>query len=180
MLPVVAALLYHDSIEVDEQKYPIHVEAQRLIPDSGGAGRRRGGLASRVVFGPKDRAMTLAYTVEGHYNPPRGVRGGEPGAIPDAWKLDRAGERDELPKAAAVALEPGERVVSVSGGGGGYGDPRERDPRLVLEDVLEGWVSRESAAGVYGVVLREADGDGLEIDEQATERLRGQAAAPAS
>jgi N-methylhydantoinase B len=124
--------------------------------------------------------MTLAYTVEGHHNPPRGVRGGAAGAIPDAWKLDAAGGRAELPKAAAVPLEPGERVVSVSGGGGGYGNPQERDPRLVLEDVREGWVSRESAERDYGVVLREDGGDGLELDEQATERLRGGTASSAS
>ena len=181
MLPVVAALLYHDSIEVDEQKYPIHVEEQRLVPDSGGAGRRRGGLGSRVVFGPKRRPMTLAYTVEGHDNPPRGVRGGAPGAIPDAWKLDAAGERVELPKAAAVTLEPGERVVSLSGGGGGYGDPLERDAQLVLEDVLEGWVSPGAAERVYGVVLRGEPGPAdFGVDEGATAWRRGELRGAAS
>jgi N-methylhydantoinase B len=122
--------------------------------------------------------MTLAYTVEGHFNPPRGVRGGATGAIPDAWKIDAAGAEVELPKAAAVTLEPGERVVSLSGGGGGYGDPHERDPALVLEDVLEGWVSRERAEELYGVVLRPVPGqDGLEVDDEATGRRRAGAGA---
>ena len=173
MLPVVAGLLYHDSIEVDEQKYPIHVHEQRLIADSGGPGRRRGGLGTRVVFEPKERQMTLAYTVEGHFNPPRGVQGGRPGGTPDAWKLDAAGARDDLPKAAAVALEVGERVVSVSGGGGGYGDPLDRDPLLVLEDVLEGWVSVGAAESTYGVSIRGGAGPGeLAVDEDATRTLR--------
>ncbi|HKP18526.1 MAG TPA: hydantoinase B/oxoprolinase family protein [Gaiellaceae bacterium] len=173
MLPVVAALLYHDSVEVDEQKYPIHVHEQRLVTDSGGAGRRRGGLGTHVVYSPKERPMTLAYTVEGHFNPPRGVRGGEPGATPDAWKIGPDGKREELPKAAAVVLEVGERVVSVSGGGGGYGDPLDREPALVLEDVLEGAVSADAAEGSYGVVVRDRDG-GLEVDAAATERRRAE------
>jgi N-methylhydantoinase B/oxoprolinase/acetone carboxylase alpha subunit len=171
MIPVVAGLLYHDSIEVDEQKYPIHVHEQRLVPDSGGAGRQRGGLGTHVAYGSKEREMTLAYTVEGHFNPPRGVRGGSAGARPDAWKLSREGNREELPKAAAVVLEPGESVVSVSGGGGGYGDPFERDPALVLEDVLEHAVSVESAEAVYGVVLRPAAA-GLEVAAEETARRR--------
>jgi N-methylhydantoinase B len=171
MIPVVAGLLYHDSIEVDEQKYPIHVHEQRLVPDSGGAGRQRGGLGTHVAYGSKEREMTLAYTVEGHFNPPRGVRGGSAGARPDAWKLSREGNREELPKAAAVVLEPGESVVSVSGGGGGYGDPFERDPALVLEDVLEHAVSVESAEAVYGVVLRSAAA-GLEVAAEETARRR--------
>jgi N-methylhydantoinase B len=174
MLPVVAALLYHDSIEVDEQKYPIHVYEQRLIPDSAGDGRHRGGLGTSVVFGPKTRPTTVAYTVEGHFNPPRGVRGGLPGAPTDAWKLAADGSRVEVPKAAAVEIEPGERIVSVSGGGGGYGDPLERDPALVLDDVLEGWVSRERAKSVYGVVFRGGSGPGgeLEVDAEATAARR--------
>ena len=57
---------------------------------------------------------------------------------------------------AALELQPGERIVSVSAGGGGYGDPLTRDPAAVLHDVLEGWVSRERALEVYGVVLTDS------------------------
>jgi len=175
MLPVVAALLYHDSIEVDEQKYPIHVHEQRLIPDSGGAGRHRGGLGTSVVFGPKGHPMTVAYTVEGHLNPARGARGGLPGAATDAWKIGADGVRVEIPKTAAVELQPGEKIVSTSGGGGGYGDPLERDPGLVLVDVLEGWISTSCAELAYGVVLRgEAASGELEVDEEATRARRAE------
>ena len=72
--------MYHDSTEVDEQKYPIHVHAKRLIPDSEGPGRHRGALGSEVVYGPKNLPMMIAYTFEGHENPARGVRGGLTGA----------------------------------------------------------------------------------------------------
>ena len=61
----------------------------------------------------------------------------------------------------------------MTSGGGGYGHPRERDPALVLDDVLEGWVSRERAESEYGVVLRPGGAEGeLEIDEEATGALR--------
>ncbi len=82
--------MYHDSTEVDEQKYPIHVDVKRLIPDSEGPGRHRGAFGSEVVYGPKDLPMMIAYTFEGHENPARGVRGGLAGAPSDGWKLDPA------------------------------------------------------------------------------------------
>jgi N-methylhydantoinase B len=172
-MPVAASLMYHDSTEVDEQKYPLHVHEKRLIPDSEGAGRRRGALGSRVVYGTKGAPMTLAYTFDGHVNPPRGVRGGHNGSATDGWKHAADGRRVDLPMAAALEITPGERVVSHTSGGGGYGDPFERDQALVLDDVLEGWVSRERASSLYGVVLRDTDGpDGLAVDNEATQRQR--------
>ncbi len=169
LLPVCASLVYKDSVEVDEQRYPIHVFEQRLLPDTEGSGRRRGGLGCRVAYGPKQRPMTIAYSVEAHYNPPRGVRGGHDGQPTNVWKEDAGGERVEVPLVGAIELEPGERIVSISSSGGGYGNPLEREPTLVLEDVLEGWVSRERALAVYGVVIRDDD----TVDEQATAERRG-------
>ena len=170
-LPVAASLMYHDSTEVDEQKYPIHVYEKRLIPDSDGAGRHRGALGSKVVYGPKDLPMTIAYTFEGHVNPARGVRGGLAARPSDGWKLDREGRKVPIPMAATLEIQPGERVVSFTGGGGGYGDPLERDAELVRRDVAEGWVSRERALEAYGVVVRSV-GDELELDADATRSER--------
>jgi N-methylhydantoinase B len=171
-LPVAASLMYHDSTEVDEQKYPLHVHEKRLIPDSEGAGRQRGALGSRVVYGTANLPMTLAYTFDGHVNPPRGARGGGTGSRADGWKLDGAGERVDLPMATTLEIQPGERVVSLTSGGGGYGDPLDRDPALVAHDVAEGWVSPQRAADVYGVVLA-ADADGApRPDAEATAALR--------
>jgi N-methylhydantoinase B len=172
LIPVCASLIYKDSVEIDEQRYPIHVTEQRLVPDSEGAGRRRGGLGCRTVYGPKTAPVTVAFSVEAHHNPPRGVRGGAPGSRTDAWMLDAAGERVDIDLVGALELEPGERIVSISSGGGGYGDPLEREPELVLHDVREGWVSRDRARDVYGVVV-EPTGDGeLRVDEEATARRR--------
>ena len=114
--------------------------------------------------------MSVAYALEASQNPPRGVRG--PVARADGvWMLNAAGERVDVPPIAALELQPGERIVSVSAGGGGYGDPLTRDPGAVLHDVREGWVSRERAREVYGVALTGAN----EIDEAETARLRAAA-----
>jgi N-methylhydantoinase B len=171
LIPVCASLIYKDSVEVDEQRYPIHVVEQRLVPDSDGAGRHRGGLGCRTVYGPKTAPMTVAYSCEAHHNPPKGVRGGEHGAKTDTWKLDADGNRVAIELVDALELAPGERIVSVSSGGGGYGPPRERDPARVLHDVVEGWVSRERARSVYGVEVI-GEGDDVRVDEEATQALR--------
>jgi N-methylhydantoinase B len=67
-----------------------------------------------------------------------------------------------------IGFQPGESFVFESGGGGGWGDPRERDPEFVLRDVRDGFVSREQAADIYGVVLTDA----LELDRTATQERR--------
>ncbi len=173
-LPVAASLMYHDSTEVDEQKYPLHVWEKRLIPDSEGAGRQRGALGSKVIYSCKTNPMTVAYTFEGHDNPARGVRGGLPGQPSDGWKLDTAGNRQPVPMAATLQLQPGERLVSLTGGGGGYGNPLDRDPALVLLDVSEGWISRDRAHSVYGVALAESSNEPnlLVVAQNETKRLR--------
>jgi N-methylhydantoinase B len=170
MIPVVASLLYVDSVEVDEQKYPILVHQRQLIADSEGPGRFRGAPGCLVSYAPLAGPLTAAYTVEAHFNPPQGVRGGGAGAPADAWKTGADGERAAVPKADAIVLEPGETLFSVTAGGGGYGSPLEREPALVLEDFREGLISRERAADVYGVVI----GGGAEdaVDEEATRRRR--------
>jgi N-methylhydantoinase B len=74
-----------------------------------------------------------------------------------------------------MEIAPGERVLSRTGGGGGYGDPKTRDPEAVADDVREGWVSRERARSVYGVVLTDApapEPGWLVVDEPATRAER--------
>lgn len=166
--PVCGALLYHDSVEVDEQRYPILVHERTLIADSGGAGRQRGGLATRVTMEPRVQSVTITYGIEGKLNPPRGVRGGRDGAVPSAWVEDlKTGERREIPVVGRYDLQSGEKVVSITPGGGGYGDPLERDVLAVLDDYRESRVSLEAAVAEYGVVIT----DGA-IDEAATAKTR--------
>lgn len=166
--PVCGALLYHDSVEVDEQRYPIQIHERTLVPDSGGAGRRRGGLATRVTIEALVKDVTILYGIEGKLNPPKGVRGGQSGATPDAWvETPVTGERIEIPIVGRHDLALGHKVVSVTPGGGGYGNPLDRDPEEVLADVRDRRVSVEGALRDYGVVIVDAA-----LDNEATAQAR--------
>ena len=164
----VAGLHMHDSVEVDEMKYPVEIRAQHIIPDSEGAGRFRGAPGAYVEYGPVNTTLEIIYTSDGTHNAPRGVRGGGDGACAQQFKRNRDGSLVPLPNFAQLRLEPGEYVVSICTGGGGYGPPEERDPLRVAKDVGEGWVSHERARDVYRVALAP---DGC-VDEAATRRLR--------
>jgi N-methylhydantoinase B len=157
-------------IENMELKVPLVVEERALRTDSGGAGRYRGGLGVSI---------RLRSLVEGRWNLnqarrrtqlPWGLWGGKDGGRPDNL-IQRPGD-EELTSidAAHVQAPAGTIVVMHSAGGGGWGDPLERDPALVLADVLEGVVSAVAARRDYGVVL---DAAGTAVDEAATRALRG-------
>jgi N-methylhydantoinase B len=91
----------------------------------------------------------------------------------EAAKLDREGSETPLPPMGGADLASGELIRGIEAGGGGYGNPLERDPDLVVSDVLEGWVSADSAEHTYGVVLRGSVDDGsLTADRQETDSLR--------
>lgn len=178
-----AGLLYRDSIEVVEQKYPIVVARSAVRPDSEGAGRRRGAPGNLCEYGPRAGSMKVFWALEGVQNPPRGVRGGDSPQVGSAYLIRQTGPRsdrasgviEEHPEAVGgVELEAGERIGSRSPGGGGYGDPFEREPERVLVDVREGYLSVPRAANVYGVaILGDPDRfETLRIDSEATDALR--------
>jgi N-methylhydantoinase B len=167
--------MMRDSTEVLELLRPIRVWADRIVPDTEGAGRFRGAPSLYIEYGPVDTELEVLYAADGTVNPALGVRGGQSGALcrPAMRKSD--GEIVELEAWARVVLEPGETIVSISSGGGGYGPPHERDVERVLHDVRDGWVSAERAREVYGVVVG-ADGS---LDEETTRARRGELAASA-
>ncbi|MBV9336226.1 MAG: hydantoinase B/oxoprolinase family protein [Solirubrobacterales bacterium] len=164
-----AGMLRRDSVELAERRHPIHVETQRLEPDSEGAGRFRGAPGAYVEYGPVGCAIKVAYGVDGVENPALGARGGLAGAPSRHFRRDAAGALHELPPLGLIELEDGERIVSVTAGGGGYGPPEERAPARVRHDVAEGWISKARARDVYRVAVNEA----LEIDGVRTSLLRG-------
>jgi N-methylhydantoinase B len=156
------------SIEGIELKCPVLVESRALRTDSGGAGKHRGGLGID---------MHVRNLVEGRWNfehtrrekcPPWGIWGGKPGTYGD-FLLRLPGENDFRSMAASHYPVPVESEVIVrTGGGGGWGDPLEREAAAVCHDVTEELVSRRVAEEHYGVVLR----DDLTLDEAATARRR--------
>ncbi|HWK28013.1 MAG TPA: hydantoinase B/oxoprolinase family protein [Solirubrobacter sp.] len=148
----------NESMEVWETRYPVEFLSYRLVPDSGGAGRWRGGLGTERRL--RVTAPTrLSGTADGHRRGPRGADGGEAG-MPNRFLIARGGQEERpieevfgLPsrgKFANLPLEPGDVFVSRQGGGGGFGDPRERPAEAVGEDVRAGYVSRPRAKENYG------------------------------
>jgi len=180
-LPVAAGLMYRDSVEIDELKHPIAIRFLRLMPGTGGAGKFRGAPAMEVAYGPKERPMEVIWPCDGTVYPPKGVRGGHDGLRCRHWKVGANGQEEELPNIAVLTIRKDEYVKGNQAGGGGYGDPLERDPRRVLNDVLERYETPDRAHDIYGVVFSVSGLDGLEVDEMATARRRSElrAARPA-
>ena len=164
------ANLGNQPIELLEADIPIEVEQYGLVPDSGGAGRQRGGLAYVRAFRVRTPRATLTIRTDRRDHPPYGLEGGEPGA-PSSNTVISAGTTRELPTMPmeASSLVEGDRFVHVSAGGGGFGAPFTRAPGAVLEDVLDGKVSAKAARERYGVVI--TDG---EVDVGATAQTRGE------
>ena len=172
-LPVAAGLMYRGSVEVDESKYPILVRQLRVIPGGGGAGRMRGAPGSEVIYGHRHDPMTVVISCDGQVNPPQGVRGGQAGPPAATYKIHLDGHEEKLPGVVECRLAPGEWVRGTDAGGGGYGDPLDRDPARVCRDVLERWETPARAREVYGVVLTgHAEDDSLAVDAPATAALR--------
>jgi N-methylhydantoinase B len=168
-----AGLLYRDSVELDELKYPMIFKEVRLLTDSAGAGRQRGGVASRIAYGPRHDPMTVAMMADAWDTPPEGVLGGLPGTRAATTKIGVDGSREELATLGEFTILPGEFIEGLDVSGAGYGDPKTRDPELVLEDVLEGWVSLEKARDIYAVALvGEVADESLAVDVAGTAALR--------
>jgi N-methylhydantoinase B len=166
-----SGLLYRDSIEVLEQKYPVRIEWVRLVPDSGGAGRRRGALTVSAGFRSVDGPITVAWFTGGRSS--RGVKGGLPGA-PAESTISTGGQTTILPGFGQMTVGPETLLASTGSAGGGSGSPLQREPELVLRDVYERMVSLEAGRETYGVVLvGDLDLRTLRIDDNATRDLRG-------
>lgn len=172
-IPVIAGLMYRDSVEVDELKHPLRVRSLELVQDSSGAGRQRGAPAQQIELEPTGNDITAVISCDGQHAPPRGVVGGLPGTPGATWLVGGNGEAERLPNVVQVTLKRGQALRGRDSAGGGYGDPLARDPARVLHDVLEGWESREKARDVYGVVFTGAiEDETLAVDTAATEALR--------
>lgn len=144
-------LCFIDSVELDELCQPILVESWRLLRDTEGPGRQRGAPSLEVAFGPVGCDVDVAFVSDGTINGPTGVRGGGTGGQSRQYLRRVDGTLAEADQVSVQRVKEGEVIISVTCGGGGYGDPRDRDPAKVRHDVAEGWISPERAAEIYGV-----------------------------
>jgi len=154
-------------VEETELNYPVRIPRYSLIPDSEGPGRWRGGLGlcrEYVYIGHEPMVTTLADRAK---FPALGLFGGEPGRLAH-YLLVADGRTRAIPSKRTMQVQCGEILRVETCGGGGYGDPHERDPQAVLQDVRQGKVSAERARTLYGVSVR-VDGT---LDEEETSRLR--------
>ncbi len=157
--------------EIMESDTPLIVERREILADSGGPGRLKGGLGRRVVFKVPDDEYAPIPPVNlgiqsGRYRyPPEGLFGGKSGSKAQFLVNGKPGNPYGL-----TQLSPGDVVVMDAAGGGGYGDPLERELEIVEQDVTDGYVSIESAREDYGVAISPESG---KVDVQASKKLRG-------
>jgi N-methylhydantoinase B len=157
--------------EIVEHRYPLRLLQFSLIPDSGGSGKFRGGLGHVRDFQALADELLVLTSIERHEYKPWGLFGGLEGATNDAILNPGTGGEREVRKVTNFPLRYGDVLSVRSGGGGGYGPPLQREPARVLNDVIDGYVSLESAREYYGVVIEGSDSK-LRINEEATRVLR--------
>jgi N-methylhydantoinase B len=176
--PIIATLgamggLKSISCEQLELLYPLFVEEMEIEPDSMGFGRHNGGPGIRFAVRPTAGPVECITFGDGSSNPPHGVLGGKPGIGGGHYAENiLTGIKRFVSSTGFYIVNEDERRVGVSSGGGGYGPPWEREVELVRRDVRDGFVSREVAERIFGVVMN--DDFNPVVDEQTTEKLRKQ------
>ena len=156
-------------VEVFESRYPIRVESYRLLEDSGGPGRNRGGLGMERILTIDADEITVSALFNRMLVDPFGLHGGRPGrnsgiyvrpAGAGEWRTFSEVFGTMSPsKFSNVVLRRGDQVRLVAPGGGGLGDPLDREPERVLADVAEGLVTPAAAGDSYGVEVARANGE---------------------
>jgi len=160
-------------IEMLEHSYPIIIHEYGLMEDSGGAGKFRGGSGTRWAVEPLDRDMTMITFGEGRRIPAMGAAGATSAMVDKKvgrLEITRNGSTEVIKENVIETIKPGEIAANMNPGGGGFGNPFERDPLKVVDDVRNGLVSIEGARLDYGVII--SDAETLAIDEAATARTR--------
>jgi N-methylhydantoinase B len=152
-----------------ETYYPMLVDAYTTIIDSGGAGKHRGGNGVEKIYLLLEEG-DISIHDDRHVSQPWGILGGRPGGCSEKWLVRKDGTREPLAsKIDNVRVRSGDRVIFRTAGGGGWGDPLERDPLRTRNDVARKLMSESKAREGYGVVLTGPD---LAVDHRATDELR--------
>jgi len=175
--PVFGAGLTIQPLEGQERLCPVLTTMHTLTTDSGGPGKWRGGLGAmkggELYAGER---MAMSYCCDRGRSITWGIWGGLPSYPHGAWLKRQGSDQEEFMGTifSDVPLQKGYVFRKPSAGGGGLGDPLERDPNMVLEDVIDGYVSIERAKKDYGVVIKPIDPEvcSYEIDQASTEKER--------
>lgn len=154
-------------VEVFEAKYPVRIERFALRPDSGGPGRWRGGCGVERVYVPETDVRSYLW-FERSQTPAWGLFGAKTGAPPEVV-VEGSKPRSGVLKVNDEPLDAGDRLILLTGGGGGWEQAYERPPDEVAEDVADGYVTLEGAARDYGVEIDPSTGD---VDHDATAHRR--------
>ncbi|OGQ52255.1 MAG: hypothetical protein A3I10_03835 [Deltaproteobacteria bacterium RIFCSPLOWO2_02_FULL_57_26] len=159
-------------VEIIESEFSARLRRFELIPDSGGAGTFRGGLGFVREYEILDHEARFSLRSTKHSVAPKGIQGGFPGRTGKCTLNPNTEKERVLPsRYSDHTLYPGDVVRLETPGGGGLGNPLERDPQKVLSDVLNGYVSQEKAEKLYGVVIERHNGE-LRIDKAGTSKAR--------
>lgn len=140
------------SVEVQEQGFPLRYARYALRQDSGGAGRQMGGCGAETEVEILAAEALVSNLADRMRFAPFGLAGGQPAATTELFLL-RDGQRTALTKAVGLELRQGDRLLLRYPGGGGYGDPAQRERELVVRDVRRGYVSADRAREVFGVTV---------------------------
>lgn len=142
-------------VEVIESAYPFFIHQYGVVPESAGAGKFRGGFGMVREIEIESEQTTVTVSSDRFSTCPWGLFGGQDAKPGSASIIHADGSREQLPPKITRRIQRGDRLVSVTPGGGGWGNPRERSPEAVRRDFIEGLISAKTAFEVYGVVLRE-------------------------
>ncbi|MEE9262672.1 MAG: hydantoinase B/oxoprolinase family protein [Dehalococcoidia bacterium] len=157
-------------VEALEKDFPLRVVRYGLHNGSGGPGKYRGGLGLEKVYElTRGQNVTVTFRGERHYTSPWGLYGGLPGANAKAYVVCKGGKTEHIPSKRDFTMNAGDKLHIFTPGGGGYGDPLERDLALVLQDVLDARISPSAAEEDYGVVI---DLESEAVDLAKTRSLR--------
>lgn len=157
-MPNLAANISNIPVEMIEASYPLRIEQYGFVPDTGGAGKYRGGLSIFRDFRFLADA-TLSVRSDRHKLRPWGLHGGQ-----DGTPASNVLNGEEMPSKMLREVSAGDLFHHVMAGGGGWGDPLERDPQAILRDVRGGRLSIALVCREYGVIVR----PDLTLDEEAT------------
>ena len=160
-------------IEMLEYSYPIIIHRYSLMEDSGGAGKFRGGSGTCWEVEPLDKPMTMITFGEGRRIPAMGAAGAQSAYVDPKvgqLRITRKGKANTIRENVIEEILPGEKAANMNPGGGGFGNPYERDVERVVSDVKNGLVSEKGAKMDYGVVF--SNFAALKVDAAKTKALR--------